>query len=116
MPFYRFRVKKKERSSSGTATLCGGKNSVKASKIVDKQPVSTKLQLLAKDEFIKETGGHESEPKEDEDKDEPPANANYVENAANENADSKKRKASEKLKSPKYASEFTIFLVLVRLV
>ncbi|PKI77112.1 hypothetical protein CRG98_002615 [Punica granatum] len=92
-------VRKKERSSTGTPRLGSGKNSVKALQVVEKQPVNTNLQLLANEEFIKETGGYKSE--SEEDKDEPSADRNNVENAANEDAGSKKRKASKKLKSPK---------------
>lgn len=97
--FYCFRVKRKEQSSTGNARLCGGKNSMEALEIADKQPANKHLQLVAKEEFIKETGGYESESEEEEDEDEDkPSSGN---NTA-ENADSKKRKASRKLKSPKY--------------
>lgn len=70
---------------------------MKALEIADKQPVETTFRLL---DFIKETGGYESESKEDED--EPSSDNNNVKNVANEEADSKKRKASRKLKSLKY--------------
>lgn len=80
--------------------MCGGKNSIKALEIVEKQPANRNLRLLASEEFIKETVGYESESKEDED--ELSADTNSVENAANEDAKSKKRKASKKFESPKY--------------
>ncbi|KAK4793602.1 hypothetical protein SAY86_024037 [Trapa natans] len=86
-------VKRKVKNFTGTARLCDEKNPLKALEIADTQPVDTKFQLLAKEDFVKETGGYGSEPEEDEDE---PFSDN-----ANEGADAKKRKASRKLKSPK---------------
>lgn len=99
--------------------MCGGKNSIKALEIVDKQPANRNLRLLASEELIKETVGYESEAKEDEDK--LSGDTNSVENAANEDAKSKKRKAFKKFESPKSVLKspevnFLYFLLWPRLV
>ena len=68
--------------------------------IVENQHIHRGVKLLANEEFDKETGGYESESEEDEP--DQPEETVQVETASAGNAGSKKRKASRKLKSPKY--------------
>ena len=69
--------------------------------IVEKPHISGGVKLLAYEEFNKEGGGYESESEEDE-----PEETAEVEIAPAGNAGSKKRKASRKIKSPKYVLKY----------
>ena len=95
-----------------------GANLIEEEKIVEKQPVAPCVPLLANEEFEKETGGYQSEPKEDEDNQETSGYQHEPEedeekqsedpllvgNSSGGNGVSKKRKASKELQSSKYVS------------
>lgn len=77
-------VKKKGRKSSNVVTVTDKNGSA------EEQGIVKGVQLLANEEFNKESGGYQSESEEDED-------ADAIENTSGGNALSKKRKASERL-------------------
>ncbi|XP_038704428.1 coilin-like isoform X2 [Tripterygium wilfordii] len=92
------RVKNKECTLS-EIVMVGDEGNHLDLEIVEKQPVATGVQLLANDEFQKETGGYESESEEDEH--EESVDAFAVESNPDEKKVAKKRKASRKLQSSK---------------
>ncbi|KAL8106381.1 coilin-like [Apium graveolens] len=77
-------VKKKGSKSSNVAKVTDKNGSA------EEQGIVKGVQLLANEEFNKETGGYQSDSEEDED-------ADAIENTADGNARSKKRKACERL-------------------
>ncbi|CAK7332515.1 unnamed protein product [Dovyalis caffra] len=84
------RVKKKGSTSTEIIKIDDGLNdSLNVVEIIDKPQVTRGMNLLANEEFDKESGGYESEPEED------------VENSPEVKTVSKKRKASKDLHSPK---------------
>ncbi|EEF32350.1 conserved hypothetical protein [Ricinus communis] len=76
-------------------------NALEVVEIVETQPlVTTGMNLLANEEFEKESGGYQSDEEEDVPKQEEEA-VHVVENASEVKTISKKRKAMKDLKSPK---------------
>lgn len=80
-------------------TESDGLNSLEEIEIVENQPFLPGVNLLANEEFDKETGGYESESEEDEL--ESLEDVLYVEDTQKDNKVSKKRKASNKIQSSK---------------
>ncbi|KAG5240768.1 coilin [Salix suchowensis] len=84
------RVKKKGSTSTEIIKIGDGLNdSLNMVELIDKPPVTTGMNLLANEEFEKESSGYESEPEED------------VENSPEVKTVSKKRKALMDLRFPK---------------
>lgn len=77
-------------------------NSLEVVEIVETQPVAAGMNLLANEEFEKESGGYQSE--EEEDAPEQAKDAVQVEDSREVKKVSKKRKASKELKISKYVS------------
>lgn len=84
---------KKKGSKSSNVLKVTDKNGV-----AEEQGIVKGVQLLANEEFNKETGGYQSDSEEDED-------ADAIENTSGGNALSKKRKASERLVGSKYVQQ-----------
>lgn len=82
-------VKKKGRKSSNAVKVADKNGSA------DELEIVKGVELLANEEFNKESGGYQSDSEDDED-------ANAVENTLGGNALSKKRKASEGLVGSTY--------------
>ncbi|CAK9176007.1 unnamed protein product [Ilex paraguariensis] len=99
-------VKKKGIPLLDIVKVGGADNAVEAVEIVEKQPVHTGVPLLANEKFEKETRGYPSETEENED--DQLEDALNVGTSSGGNAASKKRKASEKLKSPKRKKQCTV--------
>lgn len=93
-------VKRKDRAVTVILDVDDKANCSKDEAIVEKLHLSSGVKLLANEEFNKEWEGYETE-SEDNVPDQP-EEAAEVETASAGNAGSKKRKASRKLKSPKY--------------
>ncbi|KAJ9176300.1 hypothetical protein P3X46_011630 [Hevea brasiliensis] len=93
------RVEKNGGLSSEVVMVGEEANSLEVVEIVETQPVISGMNLLANEEFEKESGGYESE--EEEDAPEQVEDAVQVENASEVKKVSKKRKAPEELKSSK---------------
>ncbi|XP_011034044.1 PREDICTED: coilin isoform X2 [Populus euphratica] len=91
------RVKKKGSTSTEIIKIDDGLNdSLNVVEIIDKPPVTKGTNLLANEEFEKESGGYETEPEEDVAEE-----VEDVENSPEVKTVSKKRKASKDLRSPK---------------
>ncbi|RXH72170.1 hypothetical protein DVH24_033708 [Malus domestica] len=94
-------VNRKEGTLSEIALLDDGTDAIEVEEIVERQPMNTRMKLLANEEFEKETGGYDSDSEEDgsdqlEDLfpvENPPDNGS--------NRRSKKRKLSDKPQSSK---------------
>lgn len=93
-------MKKKGSTSTEIIKIGDGLNdSLNMMEIIDKPPVTTGMNLLANEEFEKESSGYESEPEEDMAEE-----VEDVENSPEVKTVSKKRKASKDLRFPKYGS------------
>ncbi|KAJ6430378.1 hypothetical protein OIU84_021725 [Salix udensis] len=91
------RVEKKGSTSTEIIKIGDGLNdSLNMVEIIDKPPVTTGMNLLANEEFEKESSGYESEPEEDVAEE-----VEDVENSPEVKTVSKKRKASKDLRFPK---------------
>jgi coilin len=94
------RVKKKGSTSTEIIKIDDGLNdSLNVVEIIDKPPVTKGTNLLANEEFEKESGGYETESEEDVAEE-----VEDVENSPEVKTVSKKRKASKDLRCPKYGS------------
>ncbi|KDP26679.1 hypothetical protein JCGZ_17837 [Jatropha curcas] len=93
------RVEKNGSVSTEIVMVGDGVNSLEVVEIVETQPVVAGMNLLANEEFEKESGGYQSEEVEDEPKQ--VEDAVHVENSPEVKTVTKKRKASKELKSPK---------------
>jgi hypothetical protein len=94
------RVKKKGSTSTEIIKIDDGLNdSLNVVEIIDKPPVTKGTNLLANEEFEKQSDGYETEPEEDVAEE-----VEDVENSPEVKTVSKKRKASKDLRCPKYGS------------
>ena len=94
------RVKKKGSTSTEIIKIDDELNgSLNVVEIIDKPLVTKGTNLLANEEFERESGGYETEPEEDVAEE-----VEDVENSPEEKTVSKKRKASKDLRCPKYGS------------
>ncbi|OVA20830.1 Coilin [Macleaya cordata] len=93
------RVKKKAGFWADVIRNGNQENSHEDSEIVGKQPVLSGVELLALDEFEKESGGYQSEPEES--KSDSPGDAFCLETPSSGKTISKKRKSSKKTEESK---------------
>ncbi|XP_065875018.1 coilin [Euphorbia lathyris] len=93
------RVEKIGGVSSDILMIGNGENHLEAVQIVDMQPVASAMNLLANEEFEKESGGYQSE--EEEDAQEQEENEIHIESTPEDKNVSRKRKASKEIKSSK---------------
>ncbi|XP_010251018.1 PREDICTED: coilin isoform X2 [Nelumbo nucifera] len=93
------RVKKKGDTLTEISRLEEKKNYAEDSEIVEKRPLLTRVELLAFEEFEKESGGYQSEPEEEED--DRIEDTLHVVNTSSGQKISKKRKSSKKIQNSK---------------
>ena len=95
-------MKRKEGALSEIALLDDGTDAIEVEEIVERQPMNTRMKLLANEEFEKETGGYDSD--SEEDGPDQLEDLFPVENPSDNgsNRRSKKRKLSDKPQSSKY--------------